>query len=331
MRWRRAPRAALAVGVLGLAGLALSASLRRVSAHPPRGDPASVPIQSLGCARVGSDAWSPLPGVEYTGTLLIDLPASDRATLSLIIGDSIPLDLEAASPTGHYPYRRERLRYGPGVGVPPDLWLEGGDPWDLPRELTRITLEAQPDRAESIELSLGRRAPRVLARLDGYDATVRTRVCAATHLVDRSLADAPFSVVPAESKFFATGWYAEESRDDGADRRWMREHGAILIPSSRDGDVVVTLRAAPPVTPQGREEPLLSLRVNDLYDALTVPMSPGVRDYEWTIPSTAWVAGINEVLFSVSRTPLPDDTGGRTVGLALERLTVTLNAAATER
>ena len=321
----------MVIGVLGLAGFALSASLRRVSAHPPRGDPAPVPIQSLGCARVGSDAWSPLPGVEYTGALLLDLPASDRATLSLIIGDSIPLDLEAASATGRYPYRRERLRRGPGVGVPPDLWLEGGDPWDLPRELTRITFDARPDQAETIELSLGRRGPRVLARLGGYDVSVRTRVCAATRLIDRTLADAPFSVVPSESKYFATGWYAEDARGDGLDRRWMREHGAMLIPSARDGEVVVTLRASPPVTSQGREEPLLSLRVNDLHDALTVPMSPGVRDYEWTLPSAAWVAGINELLFSVSRTPMPGDTGGRILGLALERLTVMLKPRATER
>jgi hypothetical protein len=321
----------LVVGLFGLAGLGLSASLRLVSAHPPRGDPAPLPIQVLGCARVGSDAWSPLPGVEYTGALLIDLPASSRATLSLIVGDSMSLDVEAASATGHYPYRRERLRRGPGVGVPPDLWLEGGDPWDLPRELTRITFDAPPDRPQSIELSLGRRAPRVLARLDGYDASVRTRVCAATRLVDRALTDAPFNLVPAESKYFATGWYAEEPRGDGVDRRWMREHGAILIPSSRDEAVIVTLRASPPATPQGREEPLLSLRVNDLYDALTVPMSPGVRDYEWTIPAAAWVSGINELLFSVSRTPMPDHTGGRTRGLALERLTVAPLGGATAR
>ena len=265
-----------------------------------------------------------MPGVEYTGVLLIDLPAGARASMAVILGDTIPLDIEARSATGMFPITRERMASGPGVGVPPDLWLEGGTPLDLPGELVRVTLPARVDRAEALALSLGRRAPRVLARLEGYAPSVKTRVCAATSFSEPWPAADAVEIDLADSRHFATGWYAEDVRPDGAPLRWMREHGAVLVPSSRDGVVTVRIRAAPPTTPSGDDAPRLSLRVNDIHDAATQSMSPGSRDYEWEIPATAWVEGINELLFSVSRTTRREDTGDVVRGLALEHLSVSL-------
>ena len=329
MRWRLAPRAAFPITLLALAGLTASATLYPPRTTSPRDDRAAAP-RALSCARVGSDAWSPLPGLEYTGALLADLPAAPHATLSLIVGDAVALDTEMRTASGAFPYRQERLRRGPGVGVPPDLWLEGGDPWDLPLELRRITVDARADRAESIEIALGRRAPRVLARLSGYDAATKTRVCAATRFASRAARTA-IDIAPAAADHFASGWYAEERRPDGAAVRWMREHGAVLVPWTGVADVVVRVRAAPPETPGRNDAPLLSLRVNDIYDAPTVPMASDGGDYEWEIPRGAWVDGVNELFFSVSRTPPPAETGGRTRGLALERLVVSTAAVATAR
>ena len=331
MPWRLAPRAAYSVGLVGLVGLTGSIPFLRVPDDRSLSGPSTLPLRSLSCARVGSDAWSPLPGVEYTGALLIDLPAGPQASMAVILSDTIPLDLEARSASGMFPIRRERMASGPGVGVPPDLWLEGGTPWDLPGELVRVTLPARADRAETIALSLGRRAPRVLARLDGYAPAVKTRVCAATGFSDPRPAADEFQIDLADSRHFATGWDAEDVRLDGAMVRRMREHGAVLVPSSRDGVVTVRIRAAPPATPSGDEAPRLSLRVNDIHDAATQSLSPGSRDYEWEIPATAWVEGINELLFRVSRTPPIGDTDGRPRGLALERLSVSIAERVTER
>ena len=323
MPWRLAPRAAFSLGLLGAVGLTASAAFFRLPAAAT--DPLEPPLQALGCARVGSDAWSPLPGLEYTGTLIAELPpavpTAPGATMTLIVGDSIALDIEARSSSGPFPFRRERMPTGPGVGVPPDLWLETGTPFDLPRELTRLSLNAQ-ERPEIVEISLGRRAPRVLARLRGSDAGLKTRVCAATRLAAARDDVEVFDLDLAASRYFATGWYAEERRADGAYIRWMREHGAVFVPSARGDGVIVRIRASPPSTSGVNEAPLLSLAVNDSYDALTLPMSPGSHDYEWTVPGEAWVAGVNELLFSVSRTPRIEDTNGVTRGLALERLSV---------
>ena len=324
MPWRLAPRAALSLGLLGAVGLTASAALLRLPASPP--DPVEPPLQTLGCARVGSDAWSPLPGVEYTGSVLVDLPpalpAAPRGTMTLIVGDAIALDIEARSASGSFPFRRERMTTGPGVGVPPDLWLEAGTPFDMPRELTRLSLAAQ-ERPVTVEIALGRRAPRVLARLSGYEAALKTRICAATRLAAASIDADVYELDLADSRHFATGWYAEERRNDGAPIRWMRRHGAIFVPSARGDPALITVRASPPSTGAVNDAPLLALTVNDSYDALTLPMSPGSHDYVWTIPGEAWVAGVNELLFSVSRTPRIEDTGGVTRGLALEKLSVT--------
>lgn len=247
----------------------------------------------------------------------------------MVIGDRVPLDIEAKSvDSTPFPIRRERLRAGPGLGVPPDFWLESGSPWSLPPELVRITLEASPTRAQLVELTLGRRAPRVLARLTGYSNDARADVCAARIGVDDAFVNrGALSISPSQSEYFATGWYAEDAASgDMGTVRWMGEFGAILVPSAHDGDLLVRLRALPPLTESRDNVPLLSLRVNEVFDAITVPMTAGAADYEWSIPDRAWVAGTNELLFSVSRTMRASDRGGRdrVLGLALQELELAL-------
>ncbi len=253
----------------------------------------------------------------------------------MVIGDTVPLDIEARSVGGTpVPIRREKLRGAPGLGVPPDFWLESESPWSMPRELVRITIDALPTRAQVIELTLGRRAPRVLARLTGYSNDVRAQACAARIGMADAFVNRPDLVIsPSQSEYFATGWYAEERASaDAVSVRWMGEHGAMLVPSARDGAVRIRLRASPPLAESRDNAPLLSVRVNDVFDMITVPMVAGVADYEWSIPDAAWVAGTNELLFSVSRTLRVPYRGGnhmRRLGLALHQLELFLVLTAT--
>jgi hypothetical protein len=154
-----------------------------------------------------------------------------------------------------------------------------------------------------LTLSLGRRAPRVIARLAGYPPDVQAPVCA--------------HPVGAAEIYFATGWYGEETGPQGR-IRWMREHGAVLLSSTTGQATQVRLRAAPAVPPGDENETFLRLRVNDVFDASPVAMRAGFADYDWNVPDSAWVAGTNELFFSVSRT-LARDT--RTLGMALASVT----------
>ena len=186
---------------------------------------------------------------------------------------------------------RERLRTGPGVGVPPDLWLETGTPLDVPRELTRVVVaphgrgrndrdRAGPPRAAGAGAPERLRAVAQDTRLCGDAARRSAR--RGRRLRDRS----------GDSRFFATGWYAEERGPDGRHVRWMREHGAVLVPSSRvPHGVTISMRASPPSTGAVNDAPLLSLRVNDVYDALTLPMSAGAARLRMDDPREAWVGG----------------------------------------
>ncbi len=253
-----------------------------------------------GCAGVRSTVWHPLSGVDYTGQLRITLPARGGGSIVLFIGDTIPLDVEAETPDGApIAISRERLRAGPGVDLPPDYWLEDQSPWNAPGEVVRVTADARGDRDEPFVLRLGRRAPRVLARLIGYPRDVAVPVCA--------------DPVADGEPYFATGWYGEERTPDGA-VRWMREHGAILVRSAHGSAARVRIRAAPAVA-----ETMITLRVNDVLDLAPILVGAGYADYEWSVPDAAWVAGTNELFFSVSRV---ERRGGRTLGMALASLHV---------
>ena len=300
---------AIAVGVPRVTRSAVDDAARDRNATPAA-PPSSATIDTTlardaaGCAGVRSTVWHPLSGLEYTGRLRLHLPALAGGQVVFFIGDSIPLDVDVESFDGRaLAFRQQRLPSGPGVHVPPDFWLDDNAPWNAPRAIVRLSVDANPLRGLDVRVSLGRRAPRVLARLVGYTADAQVPVCA-ERVSDREI-------------YFASGWYGEENGDFGP-IRWMREHGAVLLPS-RDGRAVrVRLRAAPAVTPREDDATTLSLRVNDFVDLTPVRMQRGFADYEWDVPDNAWVPGTNELFFSVSRSVA---RGTRTLGLALASIT----------
>ena len=303
---------ALVWGVFAIAGITVTVS-QIWSRHPIRAVAVSAHSAAIdttlsrddaGCAGVRSTVWHPLSGVEYTGRLRIQLPAQVGGSVVLFVGDVIPLDLEAETPDGRpIALHLERLPPGPGLHVPPDFWLDDNAPWSAPSEIARVAIDAPGHRDLPFTLSLGRRAPRVIARLVGYPSYTHVAVCA--------------EPVRANETYFATGWYGEEPTSDGA-IRWMREHGAVLLASATGQAAHVHLRAAPAVPGSEGDETTLSLRVNDVFDAPPQRMSVGFADYEWDVPDSAWVAGTNELFFSVSRT---FTRGTRTLGLALASVT----------
>ena len=322
MPWRFGPGAALALGLPGAVALGvLSEKLRVTDLPSPPSPPAVVTavepppsIDSIdatltrdpaGCAGVRSIVWHPLSGVEYTGRLRITLPARSGGTIVLFVGDSVPLDVEAETVDGApLAILRERLRTAAGVELPPDFWLEDQVPMNAPREVTRVIVDARGEGDLAFVLLLGRRAPRVLARLMGYPPEARAPVCA--------------DAVREGQRYFATGWYGEEATTDGS-IRWMREHGAVLVPSAHGLGARVRIRAAPAMPSDGETETTMTLRVNDVFESPAIAMRPGFSDYEWSVPDAAWVSGTNELFFRVSRV---ERRGTRTVGLALASLHV---------
>jgi hypothetical protein len=316
MPGRLGPRAALAFGLPSAVALMVVADRLRAPDLPrlPSPPTVSTPTPSIdsidatltrdlaGCAGVRSIVWHPLSGVEYTGRLRIALPPRFGGAIVLFIGDSVPLDVEAETGAGGpMVIARERLQSGPGVEIPSDFWLEDHAPSNAPREVTRVTIDADGEDERSLVLLLGRRAPRVLARLVGYPPEDKAQVCA--------------EPLDEGERYFATGWYGEETSADGP-VRWMREHGAVLVGASRDGPARVRIRAAPAVA---GAETTLTLRINDVAELPARAMRPGLSDYEWLVPDAAWVSGTNELFFTVSRA---EQRGSRRLGLALASLDV---------
>ena len=267
-----------------------------------QGIDATLALDDEGCAGVRSTVWHPLSGVEYTGRLRITLPPLLGGAIALYVGDEVPLDVEAHTLDGvPIAMAHERIRFGPGVHLPPDYWLDDPTPFHAPPEITRVTIGAPGEQDLTFRLQLGRRAPRVLARLIGYSANVVVPVCA--------------DHVREGERYFATGWYGEAPASDGA-VRWMGGTGAVLV-ASRDGRAVrVRLRAAPAAA---RADITVSLQVNDMLDLGAQPMRHAMSDYEWSVPDHVWVTGTNELFFTVSQT---ERVGTRTLGLALASLDV---------
>ena len=315
--WRLGPRAALAIGLPSALALTVVSERLRVPDLPAPPSPPTAttrvpPTASIdatltrdpaGCAVVRSIVWHPLSGVEYTGRLRITLPARFGGAIVLFIGDSVPLDVEAETDSGApLAMARKRLKTGPGVELPPDFWLEDQSPLNAPREVTRVTVDARGESDLSFVLLLGRRAPRVIARLIGYPPEDKAPVCA--------------DPVRDGERYFATGWYGEEPTPDGP-IRWMRDHGAVLVASAHGRDAGVRIRAAPAVAGDADGATTLTLRVNDVFELPAIPMRAGFSDYEWVVPDAAWVSGTNELFFTVSRV---ERRGARTLGLALASL-----------
>jgi hypothetical protein len=278
--------------------------------------------ETLTCVNVGGDRWNLLPGVEFTGRLSVQVPSGRNSAVTLVIGDSLPLTIEAETPDGT-PLLMSTAAVPPPE-APVDYWIEYGSPWLAPTHILKGTLDARDDRTRAVIVNLGRRAPRVLARLAGYPDEVRGSICAAQ--VDAAAAFAAgdiLQIAPTYAAYFAGGWYGLETQAPWGGVRWMTDHGVLLVPSSRDGAIRVRLQAMPAAAGED-DVTMVMLQVNEVFTTAPVVMTAGTAAYEWMVPAIAWVAGTNELLFSVSHTSSSGRRDRRAPGLALQDLTLTL-------
>ena len=306
MPWRPRPRAASLVLLSAGALIAESGCVRSPDALARPSIDETLTRDAAGCAGVSSAVWHPLSGLEYTGRLHITMPPQFGGAISLYVGDTLPLDLEALTPDDQpVVIHQKRMITGPGVLLPPDFWLEDGSPLDAPRHVSRLLINASGEETRAVTVSLGRRAPRVLARLVGYSPAVRVPVCA--------------DAVRGDEIYFATGWFGQTSEAGVGPVRWMRQHGAILVASKEGHEARVRVRIAPAVVLEGEDVAELRVRVNDTHDLAPIGLRAQFQEYELMVPDSAWVTGTNELLFSVS--PI-QKIGRETRGLALASLHV---------
>jgi hypothetical protein len=290
----------------------------------------SAAVAALTCATVRADRWSHLPGVEYTGRLGLQVPHALTGELQLIVGDQLPLHLRAETPDGRgMPVVVDGLLTGPGSDAPPaDYWLDGGLPEDGPRLIKRVHVPAQAARATLMSLWLGRRAPRVLARLIGFDDTARGRVCAAISdgpaLFEEDLRE--IRVPLEDDAVFGTGWYGVEG-PRGESFRWADRDAVVLLRSLVRTSVDVTIEAE--AAHQGERAfasgpAIVTLRVNGI-DITSQRLRGGMQRYEWRVPAGVWLAGTNELWWHTTHAVRPADTGGtdtRTLALRVAAITV---------
>ncbi|MCC7243917.1 MAG: hypothetical protein IT180_18490 [Acidobacteria bacterium] len=215
----------------------------------------SVADAVLRCAIVRADRWSLLPGVEYSGRLGVDVPARPGGEMQVIVGDTLPLAVRVETPDGRpVPVNAEALLRGPGSSAPPaDYWLESGTPEQGPPLASRLHLAAHPVRSTLLSLRLGRRAPRVLARLVGFDKDARGRICAAP-VGQRVLfrGGLPVTQVPLdEQDLFGRGWYGVGNTPAGVRTRGTDTDPVLLLRSAERTSIVVELDAEPAVNAEG--------------------------------------------------------------------------------
>lgn len=320
MPWRFGPRAALRASLMWTIPLVVTIGLlcADVARQPPQAQ-----SESFSCVNVRGDRWNLLPGVEFTGRISVQVPAGRDSNVTLVIGDALPLTIEAETAEGvPLPITTTSV---PATAAPVDFWMEYGSPWLAPRHIVQGTLAARDDRAQSVIVNLGRRAPRVLARLAGYPDEVRGRICAAA--VDAAPAFSAgngLQIGPGDAAYFASGWYGLETQPSPGRVRWMTDHGALLVPSSRDGAIRVRLHAMPAAAGED-DVTMVRLLVNDVFATAPVAMVAGTATYEWIVPAIAWVVGTNELLLSVSHTSsAADRRDPRALGLALQEIALTL-------
>ncbi|MGE0040581.1 MAG: hypothetical protein AB7H88_12680 [Vicinamibacterales bacterium] len=274
----------------------------------------------LRCTGILADRWSPLPGLEYTGRLGVEVPPGSHA-MALLVGDTLPVRVRATLPDGQpVPLPGEPLTGGPGTGqAPPDYWLEDGDPLGVPQRVTRFTIPADPLHPRLLAIDLGRRAPRVLARMTGPGAT--GRVCAAPLAGDPWFAPAapPRVDLPlGDLRIFGTGWFGVAGGGPSAGARLAGEAAAVLVPLADAADTAVTLVAAPAAAGLAR----VALEVNGVPQAAWW-MDDAWGDYTWRVPARTWVEGTNELVFRVEPAAAPAGLVGgelRAVGMAVQAL-----------
>ncbi len=286
-------------------------------------------IDQLHCAVVRSDRWSLLPGVEYTGRLGVQIPGGLGGAMTLVAGDDDYPPLMVTNTRGDVQkVSVEPLLTAPSVDAPPpDYWFDDGDPARAPSRVVRVRLPAHPTAPTLLDLSLGRRAPRVLARLMNFDEGARGRVCAAPLAAAEVWADpnAPRELnVPLNSVTMLTaGWYGLEGAAGAGQYRWTDGLAVALIPSALRTAVRIALDAEPAAV--DGEPPTLMLRVNGV-EQPAHDMRAGRDRYEWPISARTWLAGTNELVFSISRVLRPTDVGGqdsRVLGMKVARLALT--------
>jgi len=312
----------------------------------------SAAVSAFRCTSVRSDRWSQLPGLEYTGRLGIELPAAIDGELQIIVGDTLPLRLRVESADGGaVPTVSESLLSGPGVGAPPpDYWFDGGLPEDGPHVISRLHLPMHPTRASLVALQLGRRAPRVIARLSGVDDEARGRICAAPIGRETLFADTDTERISVnDAHVFGRGWYGVQHRG-GTAFRWADADAVMLLPSAATTDVEVSIDADADTDDRAADAAEGDTRAADAdtkavdaadgadrtderrgttagarptgADAITLTlrvngidvgtrrMSAGERRYTWSVSARVWLAGTNELWWHTSRAVRPADTGG---------------------
>ena len=101
---------------------------------------------TLQCAAVRCGSMEPVPGLEYTGRLGLQVPPQIGAEMQLIVGDTLPLQLEVATADGRdVPVTTDALMAGPGSETPPaDYWLDGSLPENGPRVISACTCRPMP-------------------------------------------------------------------------------------------------------------------------------------------------------------------------------------------
>lgn len=294
--------------------------------HDPVAYRFSTVAQQLRCTTIGSERWSVLPGLEYTGRIGIEIPASAAGRVVMVIGDALPLQLLATSADRRaLPFIIQTLSTAPASALPPEFLLEGDSSLAHFRYIVRAELAAPASGTALVNVQLGRRAPRVIARLSGHNTDARGRICAAPQETDAFWEAGAMEavVVPLRAaSLFGRGWYGAE----GAAQvyRWTDGNGAVLVPSARAGAVRVSVEGAP-AADLGGSGPDVSLEVNGIPQG-THSMAAGVGTYSWTVSAGEWIRGTNELLLSVSHTVRPADQGShdmRTLGLRVSRITLT--------
>jgi hypothetical protein len=247
----------------------------------------------LHCVPV-AQPWRELPGLEFTGRLGLHAPAGAGQLEVVIVGPpplAPRLTFADGRSAGHAAPVSMDL-----PSLPPVLWPGDGRLPDPALSGLRLTLPAQPDRAQSAVLALGQRAPLVAVRYtEPAHLTGVATACAAP--LPRDAVEIAGAVPLDDEVYFAGGW-GGAVRAGGVTARVANARAIVLVPASSAGARTVALRARPRAATTGWGVGLL---VNG-WAANPQPMVAGDHEYRWPVPDGVWVAGTNELVFDVAWT-----------------------------